>query len=198
MQPIIRIARPEDAGVVTKIYAPYCLETAISFETEAPSEREMAGRITNTLEVLPWLVLEDENDIRGYAYSSSHRERAAYRWSVDASAYVHPHVHRKGVGRALYTSLFEILRLQGFYRVHAGITLPNEASVGLHRAMGFEPIGIYRSVGYKMGRWHDVGWYQLCLNEGEEPAEPVPFSKFRETPEAHGALVKGLDSYRSV
>src|SRR4029079_16629726 len=106
------------------------------------------------------------------ACASKHRERAAYQWSVDVSVYIHERARRQGVGRALYTSLFALLRLQGFYSAHAGISLPNRASVGLHEALVFQPVGVYRSVGYKRGAWHDVGWWQLALRERTGTPDP--------------------------
>ena len=98
--------------------------------------------------------------IVGYAYASAHHERAAYRWSVSTAIYVSRDHHRRGAGRALYTTLFALLRALGYRQATAGITLPNPASVGLHEAFGFAPVGVYRQIGYKMGEWHDVGWYQ--------------------------------------
>jgi phosphinothricin acetyltransferase len=126
-----------------------------------------------TLRTLPWLVSERDGALVGYAYGSVHRTRAAYRWSVDVSVYVDRSVHRAGIGRALYAELLETLTRLGYYNAFAGITLPNAASVGLHEAMGFRPVGIYRNVGHKFGRWHDVGWWQLPLREpSPDPAEP--------------------------
>jgi phosphinothricin acetyltransferase len=114
--------------------------------------------------------------IEGYACASPHRTRAAYRWSVDVSVYVARTSHRKGVGRALYEQLLALLRAQGFKSAFAGIALPNAASVGFHESMGFAPIGIYRDVGYKLGAWRDVGWWQLILSPGDAaPAAPSPF-----------------------
>jgi phosphinothricin acetyltransferase len=119
-------------------------------------------------------VLDEQGTIGGYAYASPHRDRAAYRWSADSSVYLEAEFRGRGAGRALYSALFELLRLQGYFRVHAGITLPNDASVGIHKAFGFQPIGIYPAVGYKHGSWHDVAWYQLTLREPvEAPAEPL-------------------------
>jgi L-amino acid N-acyltransferase YncA len=173
MEPVIRLATLEDAAAICEIYAPFCENTPVSFEMEAPSVDEMRRRISKTLQSLPWIVFEHDNSILGYAYASPHRERAAYRWSVDVSAYVRDGHRRSGVGRALYTKLFEIVRSQGFYTALAGITLPNPGSVGLHEAMGFELIGVYRNIGYKCGNWHDVAWYQLPLRAyGPEPADP--------------------------
>ncbi len=170
----IRIADPADAREVADIYGPIVAATAISFEAEPPTAREMEGRIVATLEFAPWLVCADGERVAGYAYASRHRERAAYRWCVDVSVYVRDVERRSGVGRALYTSLFELLRLQGFYAAHAGITLPNEASVRLHESLGFRPVGVYPRVGYKRGAWHDVGWWQLPLRD--RSGEPGPTS----------------------
>ncbi len=195
--PLIRPATLSDAAQIAAIYAPYCDETPISFELSAPSEEEIAARISRIGARYPWLVLEDEGAIAGYAYGSQHRERAAYQWSVDVTVYVSPRFHRRGVGRALYTTLFRMLALQGFYRAHAGITLPNAGSVGLHEAMGFEPVGVYRNVGYKLGKWHDVGWYQLMLQPPiPDPAEPVAFSPLLNSPEWEEAVAAGLELYR--
>ncbi len=122
----------------------------------------------------PWLVALEEGSVTGYAYASQHRTRAAYRWAVDVSVYVAGCHRGRGVGLGLYTVLFDILRAQGYRSAHAGITLPNPGSVALHESMGFVPVGVYRSVGWKLGRWHDVGWWQLQLNGmGAEPSEPL-------------------------
>jgi L-amino acid N-acyltransferase YncA len=146
--------------------------TTISFEEAAPDAEQMRGRIANILERFPWLVAED-GGVLGYAYGSQHRARAAYRWSVDVSVYVSQDARRRGIGRMLYAELIPMLRAQGFYNAFAGIALPNDASIGIHRAFGFEPIGVYRNVGYKNGRWHDVSWWQLQLREpAPNPSEP--------------------------
>jgi phosphinothricin acetyltransferase len=168
----IRLATPKDALRVQAIYAPIVWDTAISFELEPPTVDEMRRRIVKTLEHLPWLVCERRGDILGYVYASQHRTRPAYQGSVDVSVYVHAHARRSGVGRALYRSLFALLALQGFYQVYAGNTLPNPASVGLHESLGFQPVGVYRTVGYTPGAWHDVGWWQLSLLERAVPPAP--------------------------
>ena len=169
----IRLARGDDAPAITAIYAPYVSETPISFETAPPSVDEMAGRLAKTLTRFPWLVAETEGDMAGYAYASAHRERAAYQWAADVSIYLRPDQQRRGVGRALYTALFAILRAQGYVNVYAGIALPNPASVALHEAMGMTPVGVYRQVGYKARAWHDVGWWQGALREPvERPESP--------------------------
>ncbi len=160
---MIRLAGPSDARGVAAIYDPVVASTAISFEVEPPGETEMERRIEAALSFAPWLVWEEGGSVAGYVYASRHRDRAAYQWSVDVTAYTHEAHRRKGIGRALYLALFELLRFQRFQRAHAGITLPNEASVCLHESLGFRPIGVYPSVGYKLGAWRDVGWWQLPL-----------------------------------
>lgn len=173
----IRAATPDDAAAVAAIYAPYVRDTAISFETVPPDEAQMAERIVKILPVLPWLVHEADGGVTGYAYAAPHRERAAYRWSVDAAIYLDSGAHRRGIGSALYATLIAALRLQGYHRAYGGITLPNAASVGLHEAQGFRPIGVYPQVGFKFGAWRDVGWWGLDLAPAShEPAEPLPFT----------------------
>jgi phosphinothricin acetyltransferase len=181
----IRMARGADAGQVAAIYRPYVTDTAISFETEPPDQEEMAGRIASVLRVAPWLVCAGAGDeVLGYAYASRHRERAAYRWSVDVAVYVSAGHHRRGVGRALYQSLFGLLRIQGFCMAYAGITLPNAGSVGLHESLGFVPVGVYPAVGWKLGAWRDVGWWQLPLRERPAtPAEPLLLPEAERLPE---------------
>lgn len=173
----IRLATEDDAEPIVEIYAPIVRDTIISFELEPPSLDEMRQRISKTLEKYPWLICERDGQVLGYVYATKHRERAAYQWAVDVSAYVHPQGRRLGIGKALYTALFGVLRLQGFYRAYAGIALPNEASVGLHEAVGFELIGVYRQTGYKLGAWHDVGWWQLSLQPpADMPGPPLDLS----------------------
>ena len=160
----IRPATELDAVAVAAIYAPY-VETAISFEETAPTPEEIAARIAKSRSRWQWLVAELDGEVVGYAYGSQHRERAAYRWSVEVSAYVGRDHHRQGIGRALYSALFAELAGKGFCNAFAGITLPNEPSVKLHTSMGFHPIGTFRSIGWKFGRWHDVAWFQRKLRD---------------------------------
>jgi L-amino acid N-acyltransferase YncA len=193
MAPRIRLAAEDDAEQVLAIYAPFCLNTPVSFETEPPTPAEMRRRIEKMSASFPWLVYEQEGRILGYAYASPHRERAAYRWSADVSAYISEGFRRKGLGRALYTSLLELLRLQGYYNALAGITVPNPSSVGLHESVGFRPLGIYTGIGYKCGAWHDVGWWQLALRERDgEPAPTRPLPAIQASTEWEGALGAGL------
>jgi phosphinothricin acetyltransferase len=147
-------------------------DSSISFETEPPSAEQMAQRIRAAHE---WLVAERGGRVVGYAYAGIHRSRKAYQWTAEVTAYVDRTVQRTGLGRLLYTELFDRLRRRGFRLLVAGITLPNDASVGMHEALGFEPVGVYRNIGWKTGQWWDVGWWQLDLGapEGEPPPEPV-------------------------
>jgi phosphinothricin acetyltransferase len=202
MRPIeqvgIRFAEELDAAAIQAIYAPYCESSAVSFETKAPSLEEIVQRIHKISGQFPWIVGERDRRVIGYAYGSRHSERAAYQWSVDATVYVSPSAQRTGLGRALYTSLFRILALQGYYKAYAGITLPNSASVGLHEAMGFKPVGVYRGVGYKLGRWHDVGWWELSLRpESDEPPAPRSIQEIRCSRAVEEALEAGKLLVRS-
>lgn len=170
---ILRPARPTDAAALAAIYGPYVATTPISFETTPPTPSEMARRLAAVEGHAPWLVCEQAGDVRGYAYLSKHHERAAYAWSVDCAVYVARDQRGRGIGRALYTALFALAELQGFYALHAGIALPNAASVRLHEAFGFERVALYPKVGFKFGAWHDVGWWQRELRERSgEPAAP--------------------------
>jgi phosphinothricin acetyltransferase len=170
---VIRLATAEDSARLLEIYGPFVKNTAVSFEYTVPEEAEFAKRIDTTLEKLPWLVCEIGSEIVGYAYASMHKARAAYQWSVDASVYVDPRYHGRHIGTALYTALFEVLRVQGYYNVYAGITLPNAKSEGLHESFGFVPIGVFHHVGYKLGAWHDVKRFELALAKlPEEPLRP--------------------------
>lgn len=163
-----------DAAACAAIYAPYVRDGAVSFEQDAPDASEMARRIAQVSATHPWLVAEVEGAVAGFAYASPHRARAAYRWAVDVAVYVDAAHQRRSVGRQLYEELFALLRRQRFQIACAGITLPNDASVGLHEALGFKPVGVYRGIGYKAGAWRDVGWWQLRLVPAAgEPAEPT-------------------------
>jgi len=169
----LRLVVPDDAAQIAAIYAPFCLETAISFEAEAPDEAAMRERIYAVADRYPWLVaVSEKKEILGYAYATKHRERAAYRWSVDYAVYLAPSAKGQGIGTKLYTALAAICRNLGYHRAFAGIALPNEASVRLHEKVGFRPIGVYRRVGFKLGKWHDVGWWSLDLRpEEDSPSE---------------------------
>jgi L-amino acid N-acyltransferase YncA len=180
----LRPAEQRDSEQIAAIYAPIVRDTFISFEIEPPSAEIMAGRIESIQRQHPWLVATAEDEVLGYAYASEHRQRAAYRWSVDVTAYVAEAARGRGVGRRLYGGLIPMLRAQGFRGAFAGIALPNDASVGLHEAVGFRALGIYKDVGFKLGAWRDVGWWRLGLsNDDTPPAEPTSFRQLREAPD---------------
>jgi L-amino acid N-acyltransferase YncA len=195
----IRLARVEDGAALADIYRPAVAERATSFEVDPPDAAEMARRAEALLVRLPWLVCEEDGMVLGYAYASRHRDRAAYQWSVEVSAYVHEAAHRRGVGSGLYTSLFAALVLLGYRNTYAGITLPNDASVGLHEAVGFTRVGVYRDIGWKFGRWHDVLWLQRDLAAHvADPPPPQPLSQFLDRAVLDGALHAGLTRIRAA
>jgi len=165
----IRDAAGRDADACAGIYAPYVADTAITFETEPPGPGEMAERIAAAQRNHAWVVLEEEGRVAGYAYGGPLNSRAAYRWACEVSVYLELGRRRTGAGRALYEALFDRLIDRGLLIAVAGMTLPNEASEGLHRAMGFEPVGTYRRIGWKHGAWHDVAWTQRALVSEDDP-----------------------------
>ena len=169
---LVRPADVGDAGLIAAVYRPYVVDSVASFETAPPDAEELARRMTAAPR-LPWFVACRDDAVVGYAYAAAHRTRAAYRWSVDCSVYLTAGERGAGTGRALYERLLPELRSLGHVTAFAGIALPNPASVGLHTALGFTPVGVYRAAGFKAGRWHDVGWWQLPLQEPpERPEEP--------------------------
>lgn len=175
--PTIRPVQPErDAAACAAIYAPYVEQTPISFEERAPDALAMEARMSRYVTTHPWLVAEDGGEVVGYAYACRHMERSAYRWAADVSVYVASNRRGEGLGRSLYEALFERLREQNFQVACAGITLPNEASVGLHEALGFFRVGVSPRIGWKNGAWHDVSWWQLELVPAAPgtPLEPLP------------------------
>ena len=180
---IITAAKEADAAAVADIYAPYVRETAVSFEYEAPSAAIMSRRIAETIGTYPWLVASQDQEVIGYAYAGKHRDRLAYRWTVDVTVYVGLTTRRQGVGRTLYRALLDILRQQGFRSAFAEIVLPNPGSVRLHETAGFKLIGVHKNIGFKLGHWHDIGYWRSELAAVEaEPRDPVLFTVFRETP----------------
>jgi phosphinothricin acetyltransferase len=177
----IRVAEEKDAEAILAIYAPFCLsESAVSFEIEPPTVDDMRSRIASTLESLPWIVCVDSHGhVLGYAYASQHKSRLAYRWSVDVSIYLSVDARRQGVGARLYRKLFEILKDLGYINAYAGIALPNDASVALHKALDFVEVGVYEQVGFKGGKWHDVIWLAMTIQEHvDSPTEPIQFAQY--------------------
>lgn len=194
----IRLAGAADAAATAEIYAPIVAATPTSFEVDPPDAAEMRRRIEATLPKLPWLVCDCEGRVAGYAYASLHKTRAAYKWSVDTSVYVHPAFHRRGIGTALYQFLFEILGAQGYFNAYAGVTLPNPGSVSLHESLGFQRVGVYKRVGYKLGEWHDVGWWQRPLRGTyEAPGPTLTLEELQNLPSWQRLLTNGRSSARS-
>lgn len=187
----IRLATPADGDAIAAIYAPYVLETAISFEADPPSGEVIAGRIAAVLARWPYLVAEVDGVVRAYAYASRFRDRPAYDWTCESTVYVDRSLHRSGLGRATMTALLRVLRLQGFRLVVAGVTPPNPGSIGLHRALGFERVGEFEGVGWKHGRWHGVEFFELALFPAVAGVEPRPVRALPEllgTPELARAI----------
>jgi len=174
---IIRLANEKDAAGILDIYAPYIQNTSYTFEMEVPSIEAFSERINSYLINWPWLVCEINGKIAGYAYATRYRERVAYQWCTESSVYIHDDHQKKGIARALYIALFEILKRQGFRNVYAVINLPNDRSVAFHESCGFTYFATYEKVGYKLGKWKNVGWWQLIINDyDDEPSAPIKFS----------------------
>jgi phosphinothricin acetyltransferase len=199
MAPTIRLATRTDAAAIAAIYAPHVAASPTSFETDVPSPGEIARRVDETLQSHPWLVYEEDGRVGGYAYAARHRARAAYQWSVEPSVYVDPMFQRRRIAQALYASLFEILAAQRYVNAYAGITLPNPASVALHESVGFAPIGVYRQIGFKLGAWHDVGWWQRALQaHAVSPLPPRPLADVLREDSAVAMLSSGLRLVRTA
>ena len=169
----IRDATEHDGVECAAIYEPYVRDTAITFETVPPTAQEMSGRIARSLRDHAWLVAQEGSLVVGYAYGGQYKVRAAYAWACEVSVYLQPGLRRTGLGRMLYEELFARLAARGYLTAVAGTTLPNPASEGLHRAMGFEPVGVYRKIGFKNGAWHDVLWSQRELAPRDGEPEPL-------------------------
>ena len=176
----IRAARPEDAGAIAAIYAPYVLGGTVSFETDAPDARAMRTRMAASDGLYPWIVAtsgEDDSGVMAYAYAGRFRDRPAYKYVVETSVYVAGAVQGQGTGRLVYEALIDTLRAQGFTQAIGVISLPNDQSIKTHEAVGFHRAGVYREIGFKLGRWIDVGFWQCELNDSMvPPAEPKRFA----------------------
>lgn len=173
---IVRFAAPGDAAAIASLYAPFVEGSAVSLEDSAPTVEEMAARIAAGGDLYPWLVAEDGRGIAGFASASRFRPRQGYRFTVETSVYVAPDRQGAGIGRRLYAALIDLLVRQGFTQAIAALTWPNEASAGLHRAMGFERCGTYGQVGWKLDRWWDVSlWQRKLALQQTPPEEPRPY-----------------------
>ncbi len=172
----IRIADKKDYQAILNIYTPYILETAFTFEEEVPSIEKFSQRLSAIQSALPLLVCEEQDIIVGYAYASDHREKSSYRWTKEVSIYIAQEHHRKGIARNLYERLFKTLKAQGFNSLLAGITIPNDPSVAFHESFGFKQIAMYQAIGFKHNKWHDVGWWELHIQDkhsNKTPKEPI-------------------------
>ena len=184
IESVIRPAEETDGAAIAEIYAPYVRETAISFELEPPTAAVMARRIAMTVNTHPWLLATQGHEVVGYAYAGKHRDRPAYQWTVDVTIYVSPERREQGIGRALYRVLLDTLRQQGFRSAFAEIVLPNPGSIRLHETAGFELIGVHKNIGFKLGSWHDIGYWRIGLAAPDvQPSDPVPFRTFRLLPQ---------------
>ncbi|MBQ8798325.1 MAG: N-acetyltransferase [Lachnospiraceae bacterium] len=169
----IRFATVKDAAAILEIYGEYIRNTAVTFEIEVPTLSAFEERMERIMSQFPWLVCEIDGEIAGYAYASKHGERAAYRWSADLSVYIHEKFHRNHIASELYDEVIALLRKLGYYTVYAGVSTPNPKSEAFHGAYGFQCLGEFKNVGYKLGEWHGVAWYELPIAEYvKEPKEP--------------------------
>ncbi len=176
MAGFIKIASKDDAAGMLEIYTPFILNSGITQETEVPELEEFQKRIVSTLRERPWLVCEIDGEIAGYAYAGKHRDRKGYQWCVESSVYISPNYYNHGIANALYRALFDILRLLGYVNAYAVITLPNDRSIGFHERFGFDYFTTYKKIGYKLGQWHDVGWWQYEITPHKaEPDDPIKF-----------------------
>jgi L-amino acid N-acyltransferase YncA len=175
---MIRVATNNDAVGMLEIYAPFILNSGITQEVDVPSIKDFQQRVNSNLDERPWLVCEINNGIAGYAYAGKHRDRKGYQWCTEPSVYISEKYYGAGIANALYTALFDILKIQGYVNAYAVITLPNDRSIAFHKKFGFEYLTTYKKIGYKLGQWHDVGWMQYEVNpHKEDPADPIKFSQ---------------------
>ena len=194
MNSIIRLAERPDVAGILEIYAPFIFDTSVTFEETVPDEASFWERIKGIMAELPFLVCEIDGRIAGYAYASDYRSRASYRWTKEVSVYIHPDFYRRRVAQALYTSLNEMVCYQGIADLLAIITMPNESSVGFHEHFGYRKCAEFSKVGYKLGQWQTVGWFELFLqDETMSPKERIlTLDEITGLPVFQKAIEKGL------
>lgn len=195
MKATIRLAEQRDVPGILEIYAPFILDTSVTFEETIPDQESFWERIQVIMAELPFLVCEINGRIAGYAYASGYRSRASYRWTKEVSVYIHPDFHRKKVAHALYTSLHEMVCYQGIANLLAIITMPNEPSVAFHEYFGYRKCAEFSKVGYKMGQWQNVGWFELFIqDENQAPKDRIlPLSEITGLSIFQEAIEKGLE-----
>ena len=194
----IRLINEKDTGAVLSVYKHFVENTIISFEYEAPTRDEYAERIITNTEKYPWLACFQDTETVGFAYASAHRYRPAYQWSAELTIYLASNFQTKGIGRILYETLFSLLKIQGYYTVFAGVSLPNEKSVGFHRALGFEEVGVFKNIGYKDGKWCNTHWFQYALREyGVSPEPPINLNQVRKASEFQLILIAANERINS-
>lgn len=198
MASIIRLAEKRDVPGILEIYAPFILGTSVTFEEIVPDESSFWERIQEIMAEMPYLVCEIDGRIAGYAYASGYRSRASYRWSKEVTAYIHPDFQRKRVAEALYTSLHEMVRYQGVADMLAIITMPNRPSVAFHEHFGYRKCGEFSKVGYKLGQWQNVGWFELFLQDEKEAPKDriIPLHEITGLPIFQEAIQKGLNKLK--
>ena len=193
----IRLAKREDSDQILRIYRPFIEGTAVTFETTVPTAAAFAERVLAIEKEAPWFVCESNGMVVGYAYAGRHRVREAYRWTREVSVYVEEGHQGMGVASGLYTALLGVLRIQGYKNALAGITIPNPTSIRFHEGMGFRFVGSYSKVGHKLGRYHDVGWWELFLSDKESPpGDIMPTDLAVHTGEGRLAIEKGMSIIR--
>ena len=197
MNSIIRLAEKQDVPGILEIYSPFILDTSVTFEETVPDAVSFWERIQGIMTEFPYLVCEIDGRIAGYAYASSYRGRASYRWTKEVSVYIHPDFYRRRVGQALYTSLNEMVRYQGIADLLAIITMPNESSVAFHEHFGYIKCGEFAKVGYKLGQWQNVGWFELFLqDESQAPKDRIlTLNEIIGLPVFEEAIQKGLRKF---
>lgn len=178
---MIRFAQPADSAAILDIYARY-IETPITFECVLPTEQAFSKRMADISAFYPCLVCEENSRIVGYAYAHRHMERQAYQWNAELSVYLDPSFTSKGLGKKLYAILIEMLKCQGIRTVYGGVTVPNEKSESLHRAMSFSVVGTYHHAGFKNGKWHDVIWFEKAIAPYD--LFPAPVVSIKSIPES--------------
>ncbi len=191
---IIRMASRKDIVSILTLYKPYIKHSHTTFETEIPTLKVFEKRILKIQQKLPWLICIYGGNFAGYAYATDHRIRSAYQWTKELSVYIHDQYQQKGIASALYTTLTELLRIQGVTNCLAGIALPNDASIKFHEKFGFKKVGIYHRIGYKHKRFFDVGWWEFFIHQdSNQPKEIIPIHDVERTKEFDSAVKKGLN-----